>query len=336
MPNIKELLPKIIENQSLAQYTTFKIGGPAKYFFIAQNSDDVIKAAQAAQETNIPFFILGGGSNLLVSDEGFDGLMIRMQNAELIIKNETIEAGAGVLLSKLVIEAANSNLSGLEWATGIPGTIGGAIRGNAGAYGHSISESVQEVKVLDQKLPASSAGKQVANYKLQDCKFGYRDSIFKQNKNSVILEVVLKLANGNQEESRQQMRNLITTRQGKLPHEPCAGSIFKNYELGTMNLSADRQDYEDLKMKLPMADDDHIKKWLQFKKIPTAWFIEQCDLKGKQIGQAQISPKHANTIVNLGGAKAKDVLALMDLIKKQVRDRFDIRLEEEIELIGFN
>ncbi len=282
------------KNISLAPYTTFKIGGMAKYFCEARNSEDVIAAVARAKKENLPFFILGAGSNILVSDKGFEGLIIKIQNTRYKIRDTKIVADAGVLLSELVSKSAEAGLTGTEWAAGIPGTVGGAVRGNAGAFGISMSNIVREVKVLN------IGTSQVQIFKNKDCKFGYRDSIFKKNKNLIILSTELELRKGDREKSEKLIKDYLKQRKEKQPMEhPSAGSIFKNPE----GQSA-------------------------------GYLIEQCGLKGKIVGGAMISEKHANFIVNLGNAKAKDVKKLIDLCKEKVKEKFGIKLEEEIEYLG--
>ena len=154
MINIKHKLPNIQENVLLADYTTFKIGGPAKYFFIAENEKEIKKAVETAKELNLKYFILGGGSNVLISDKGFDGIIIKVESRKLKVESrkpesKTIYADAGTKLGTLVKYSVEKNLTGMEWAAGIPGTLGGAIRGNAGAFNYSISDFVKTVKVLD-------------------------------------------------------------------------------------------------------------------------------------------------------------------------------------------
>ena len=148
---IKNLLPGVKENVSLKDYTTFKIGGKAKYFFVAKTKNEIIKAIKASKQLNLPFFILGGGSNVLFSDKEFEGLVIKIKNEKLEIKNCIIDAEAGVPLSLLVQKAQQHSLSGLGWAVGIPGTIGGAVYGNASAFGKAIGDLVKQVEVLDLK-----------------------------------------------------------------------------------------------------------------------------------------------------------------------------------------
>ena len=200
---LKVLIPGIKRNVLLKNYITFRIGGPAEYFFVAKTKQDLIKAVKAAKKTNLPFFNLGGGSNLLVSDKGFNGLVIKFQISGFRFQEEKVYAEAGAGLGKLVVRSQELGLSGLEWAIGIPGTVGGAIRGNAGAFGASIADIVESVEVLDiQNIKDAKSKTQDLKSKIfqnRKCKFGYRDSIFKENKNLIILSAVLNLQKGRKE-----------------------------------------------------------------------------------------------------------------------------------------
>jgi len=251
------------KNVSLKKYTTFKIGGPAKYFFTAKNKNDLIKALREAKKLNLPFFILGGGSNVLISDKGFNGLVIK----------------AGRPLSLYVSK-------GLDWAVGIPGTIEGAVCGNAGAFGRSMKDEVKAVEVFDAKTS------KVKIFKNKDCQFGYRSSVFKKKKNLVILSVKTKSRKSNFKKIKAYLKRKKET-------QPLnyfsAGSVFKNS-----------------------------------KNYFAAELIEKCNLKGKQIGRAKISEKHANFIVNLGGASSQDVLKLLSSAKQRVKKKFKIKLKEEV------
>jgi UDP-N-acetylmuramate dehydrogenase len=291
--NIKNLLPGIKKNVPLKNHTTFKIGGKAKYFFIAKTKRNIIKAISVAKKLGLPFFVLGGGSNLLVSDLGYKGLVIKIQDTKYEILNTKIYAGAGVLLSKPVAESINRGLAGLEWAVGIPGTVGGAIYGNAGAFGKSIGDSIEEVEIFDTK------DLEIKTFKNKDCKFGYRDSIFKNKKNLIILSAVLQLKKGNEKVIQEKMKKYLEHRRESQPlNYPSAGSIFKNP-----------------------------------KGFFAAELVEKCGLKGKRIGNVKISEKHANFIVNLGQGRAKDVKKLINLVKKEVKEIFGVVLEEEIQYL---
>jgi len=291
--SIQELLPEVQENVLLAQYTTFKIGGNAKYFFTAKKREEIIKAVKAAQQCDLSFFILANGSNVLFSDNGFDGLVIKLENTNNELRNDTIYAQAGVMLSSTVNIAEEAGLSGLEWAGGIPGTVGGAVRGNAGAFDSSVSDIVKSVEALDV------SNLEIKNYKIEDCEFGYRNSIFKKNKNLIILSIEIELQKGDRIEIEKQIQEYKNYRKEHHPLKfSSAGSIFKN----------------------PSG-------------LSVGELIEKSGLKGKIIGDAQISEKHCNFIVNLGRAEAKDVLALINLVKKEVKNKFDINIEEEIMIV---
>jgi UDP-N-acetylmuramate dehydrogenase len=300
-PELKKVIPGIQKNISLAKHAAFKIGGPAKYFYIAKTKDELVKAIIAAKKNNLPFFILGGGSNLLVSDKGYNGLVINFQFSIFNFQKNKIFAGAGIKLINLVKTSAEKGLSGLEWATGIPGTIGGAIYGNAGAFGKSMKDIIESVEVFDVKTEKTKT------LKKKDCKFNYKSSVFKKNKNLIILSAVIKLkkpavqAQENRKEIKNKIQGFLNYRKENHPlNLPSVGSIFKNP-----------------------------------KKFPAGYLIEKCGLKGKKIGGAQVSEKHANFILNTDGAKAKDIIKLINLIKKKVKKKFGIVLEEEIQFLGF-
>jgi len=305
---------QIKEGVPLKGYTAFKIGGPARYFFVAKSKEDLKNVILWAKKKKLPFFILGAGSNVLFSDKGFNGLVIKLQNTQYEIRNTTVIAGAGVPLQKLVLEAAKKGLSGLENLAGIPGTLGGAIWGNAGAFGREIGDLVEEVKVLD----VGGLKLEVKKLKKEDCKFGYRNSIFKRRKNWIILEATLKLEKGNKKEIEEKIKEILKLRKEKQPLElPCAGSVFKNVPI----------------KKVPKKIQKKFKEKIKNGFLPAGVLIEAAGLKGFQIGGAKISEKHANFIVNTGEAKAKDVLKLIELIKKRVKKKFKIELKEEIVLV---
>ncbi|MBU1149030.1 UDP-N-acetylmuramate dehydrogenase [Patescibacteria group bacterium] len=293
MKQLKKLLPGLRENESLKDYTTFKIGGPAKYFFVAKNEADLIKAVDLAHTNNLPYWVLSGGSNVLIADQGYDGLVIKLENRLIKFDSPEVLVEAGVMLNKLVAECTKNNLTGLEWAAGIPGTVGGAIRGNAGAFGSEMKDSLIWVEVIRDRK----------NTKLNkvECQFVYRNSVFKKEK-SIIIKALLKLETGDKQKIQDKVNSHINTKQETQPCKfPSAGCIFKNPE----GKSAGQ-------------------------------LIEQAGLKGKKIGDAMVSPVHANFIVNLGQAQAEQVIMLISYIKQQVRTKHQIQLQEEIEYIGFD
>lgn len=312
----------IRRNVLLKEYTTFKIGGPAQYFFEAKSKQDIIEAVSWAKRKRLPFFILGGGSNLLVSDRGFNGLVIKIESVlrwadrpKLTQKQiQLVEIGAGVKLADLVKLSAKQGLTGFEWAGGIPeSTVGGAIRGNAAAFGNSMRDIVRSVEVFDV------SDLTIKNFQLNDCKFFYKESIFKKNKNLIILSCILELKKGQKKEIEEKIKFILNYRKENHPMSfPSAGSVFKNVEAspGLFKMFPELAQFNEKGV------------------IPAAYLIEKCGLKGKKIGDVAVSPKHANFIVNLGGGRAEDVLKLISLIKKEVRKKFGIELQEEITILS--
>ena len=310
------------KNVLLAPYTTFKIGGPAKFFTEVKNEKELIEALTYAEKNDLEYFVLAGGSNVLISDNGFNGLVIKICDMRYAIRDTRVECGAGILLSKIVSKTAEAGLSGLEWAAGIPGTIGGAVRGNAGAFGGCMADAVKKVRVAVQGKPqVTCLPDRQASYKLQECKFGYRSSIFKEKQNIIILSVVLKLKKGNAEKIQQRVEDVIIKRKEKQPRFPSAGSFFKNPIVNDEKIIKKFESDTGLKMK------DN--------KIPAGWLIEAAGLKGKKIGGAQVSEEHSNFIINTGGATAEDVIMLASTIKQKIRSVFNIQLMEEAQLVGF-
>jgi len=315
-------IPGIRLNVLLKDYTTFRIGGRTKYFFIARTKDELIKIMKLARRNNLPFFILGGGSKLLVSDKDFNGLVIKTQNSEFKVQDSQIFAGAGVLTQKLIAIALDNNLAGLECLKGIPGTIGGAIRGNAGASGGSIGDVIKQVEVFDKNK------EKIEVFENKECRFSYRASIFKESQSLIILSCILQLKKGNKSEIEKRMNDYLEYRKKTQPlgFASC-GSIFKNYVLS-------KSEIFDFNKKL-IKEFPELENFIKEGTIPAGYLIDKCNLKGKIIGGAKLSEKHANFIVNFKNAKAKDVKELIDLVKIKVKDKFKINLKEEIQYFNF-
>ena len=306
----------ISKDISLKKFTTFKIGGKAKLFTVITNLKELEKIIDFIENNKVRFFILGGGSNILFSDKGFDGLVIKPKFETFnIFENGEIIIGANRQMPEITYELCRLGFQGLEWAGGLPGELGGAIRGNAGCFGSEIKDVIEEV------LAVNLSTKELIRIKNQDCNFTYRSSLFKSHKELLIIESKLKLKpNFDKNELIKIMKEKIYYRKEKHPLEfPNAGSIFKNIEIN----------------KAPIDLQELAKKYqvLKGNKIPTAFIIEYLGLKGKQIGGAKISEKHANFIINFNNAKAKDVLELISLIKDEVKKKFDVELETEIEIV---
>ena len=285
---------KIKYNEPMNKYTTIKVGGNADVLVIPENIQDVINTLKFAKENNIPVTIIGNGSKLLVLDKGIRGIVIKFGSkfSNIEISGEYITVDAGMTLPRLAIIAKDNSLSGLEFAAGIPGNVGGAVYMNAGAYGSEMSKVIEQVTYIDEDLNI----KTVTN---EECKFGYRKSIFRDAK-KVILSAKLKLNSGNKEEIEETMKQNNEARKTKQPLEyPNAGSTFKRpegYFVGKL--------------------------------------IDDLGLKGYQIGDAQVSTKHSGFIVNKGNASAKDVTELINYIKEKVLESYNVKLEEEIIVLG--
>jgi len=307
----------IKEKVSLSDFTSFHLGGPARFFVEVKDKNELEEALQFAKKKKIDWFILGGGSNLLVSDQGFDGLVIKIKlnNFKIDLQQCTIDVDAGVNLAKLVNASISEGLTGMEWAAGIPGTVGGSIRGNARAFGKNMGMAIEIVEVLDAN------DLKINNYSKIDCKFEYWGSIFKKNPDLIIVSAKIKLEKGNKEKSQQEAMNIINKRISIQPIENSPGSFFLNPVV--KNKKIIEQFEKDLGVKC------------QGEKIPAGWLIDQLDLRGKKIGGAMVSKKHANFIINTGKAKAEDVIILASLIKQKVRNHFGVQLEEEVQFLGF-
>jgi len=303
-----------LENVPLAQFSSFKIGGPARYFFEAKSEAELI---QALENKIAQIFILGGGTNLLISDEGFPGLVIKPAINFLNQDKTEIEAGAGVLMSELINFTANAGLSGLEWAGGLPGTVGGAIRGNAGAFEGEIKDVILGVRSLD------IVERKVHERDNQACKFNYRNSIFKElHGEEVIISARFKFTPGDPASVREAAQSKIDYRNERHPMDyPNIGSIFKNVSLATIT--------PELRPRI----EGSIKKD-PFPVVPAAFLISEAGVKSLRHGDAMVSPKHPNFIVNCGKATARDVLFLIKQVKNAVLNEFNLQLEEEVQGVG--
>jgi UDP-N-acetylmuramate dehydrogenase len=308
---------KIEKNVLLKNYSSYKIGGRAKYFAKVKNKEELLEALNFCQKNKLNFFILAGGTNILFSDEGFEGLIIKMENKKFKFLNDNkIFVEAGCQMEKIVRETTKRGLSGLEWAGGLPGTVGGAIFGNAGAFGGEMKDSVQKV------ISFSPKEKKEKEYLNKECQFGYRTSIFKKNK-EIILSAILSFKKDDPQKLQKLVKEKIEYRKERHPLEyPNAGSVFKNCPV------------EKIPKKIQEKFKDKI-KMDPFPILPTAVLIDAAGLKGLAIGGAKISEKHPNFIVNFKEAKAKDVILLIKKVKETIKKKFGVKLEEEIKMVGF-
>jgi UDP-N-acetylmuramate dehydrogenase len=307
---------KFLRNISLKKFSNFRIGGKAKYFFEAKNISEIKKALILAKKLKTKIFILGGGTNILFNDSGFDGLVLvpKIKFIKRINKN-IVRVGGGVEVKDFLNFLVKNELSGLEWAGGLPGTIGGAIRGNAGAFRGEIKDNLIQVKSIE----INTLKEKIRNNK--ECLFDYRFSVFKdKNVNEIILWADFKFKKGKKEKILKSINEKINYRKERHPIEyPNIGSIFKNVPVENFK----KEFIEYFKNKNIIKTDPK-------PVVPSAFLIAECGLGGKKYGDACISLKHTNFIVNLGKAKAKDVKKLMNLIQKSVKQKFNISLQKEI------
>lgn len=284
----------ILLNEPMKDHTTFRIGGPADCLILPASMEDVAFVFQCLKRHDIPFVILGNGSNVLVLDKGIRGVVIKFNSPISAIrkKKNTLTAGAGALLRDVSEFAAESNLSGMEFACGIPGSIGGAVFMNAGAYDGEMKNIVSAVRAISPKG-------EIVQFAANELDFGYRHSIFQEN-GCAICEVDLTLTPGNAEEIKEKIAGFTERRESKQPLEmPSAGSTFKRPEghyAGTL--------------------------------------IEQTGLKGFTVGGAQVSDKHAGFVVNAGDATAKDVLELIRQVQDRVFEKHHVKLFPEVRILG--
>lgn len=303
----------ILERPLLAAYTRFGIGGPADLLVEASTSQAFAQAIDVMRACGLPFTVIGGGTNLVVSDRGFAGVVIRYTAAGIRADGERVLVEAGAVLQDLVDFAVDQGLRGLETMTGIPGWVGAAIYGNAGAYGHSIAERVSEVRFHD--------GRSVRTVDHAACEFRYRESTFKRHKDWIILDAELSMTAADRAELRTISSDILRVRNQKYPPTmKCAGSIFKNLILAELPETARSQVPE---------------KVVREGKVPSAYFLEQVGAKGERIGDIQVAEYHANLIYNDGVGTAADLRRMIAELKRRVRERFGLELEEEVQYVGF-
>ena len=285
---------RVFTEEAMSQHTTFKIGGPADYFLMPDKGEDVGRVIKICKEKEIPYFILGNGSNLLVGDGGYRGAVIQIYRnmSSVTVEGNEITAQAGALLSAVAAAAKNASLTGFEFAGGIPGTIGGAVVMNAGAYGGEMKDVLTEVTVMN-------AEGDIFTLHTEELELGYRTSIIK-TAGYIVLEAKIRLKEGDPEVIRETMKDLTIRRTTKQPLEyPSAGSTFKRpegYFAGKL--------------------------------------IMDSGLAGYQVGGAQVSEKHCGFVINSGDATARDVRTLMDNVRDIVYKKYGVTLEPEVKFLG--
>ena len=313
---------EIKERVALKPFTIFQVGGEARFFAEVGSREDFLEAINWAIRRNVSPAVIGLGSNILVSDKGFPGLVIKVSSREILrLDGFKIHVDAGIKMAEAVNFALENGLTGLEWGVGVPGTIGGSIRGNAGCFGGEMKDIVTFVEVFDLKKKA------IKMYFNSDCAFEYRHSSFKNHTEWIILSAVLTLKKGDVNDAREKIKEYMKERVG---HQEIgastAGSTFKN-----VLWTKDNGEKAQILAKF--------KEFARFKDsvaVPAGFLIEGAGLKGMRIGGAEVSSRHANFIITNGNAKSDDVVMLISFIKERVHRKFNLHLEEEIQYIGFD
>ncbi|MGE6959361.1 UDP-N-acetylmuramate dehydrogenase [Bacillus thuringiensis] len=292
---IKADVGRVLVNESLARYTTMKIGGPADILIVPKHVAGIEKTLQLVKQYKTKWTVIGRGSNLLVSDQGIEGVVIRLGEGldHLEVEKHKVRVGSGYPLIKLSTLLSRQGLAGLEFASGIPGSVGGAVYMNAGAHKSDISSVLSKALILFEDGTIDW----LMNKELE---FSYRASVLQTKRPGIVLEAEFQLQAGKREEIVRSMQNNKDYRRETQPwNHPCAGSVFRN--------------------PIPHFAGD---------------LVEKAGLRGYRIGGAQISEMHGNFIVNTGGASAQDVLSLIELIKHTIKDKFDVDMHTEVEIIG--
>lgn len=310
--------PDTKKDEPMAAHTYLKIGGPARLYVEAKTAEELVQVVGVAREQGLPFAIIGGGSNLLVSDEGYEGVVIHAADMSFKVEGEMVTCAPGALTGLVARATAEAGLEGFEWGVGVPGTIGGATFGNAGCFGGEMEDVVVSVDAL-----RLSDGQFMA-YQGPECGFAYRESRFKHEPH-VILTTNLKLKKGDRATAKEKINAIMAKRKDSQPQGAfTAGCLFKNFAY-----------QDDSAIEILRREDDIPSEFLETKKIPAGWLIDKLGLKGMAVGKAQVSPVHGNFLVNLGGARAQDVLQLSSLVKMKVRDELGVLLEDEVQYLGF-
>ncbi len=308
-------LPRIavLRDALLSEYTRFGIGGPADLFATTTDASSFIEALKIARGSGLETVVIGGGTNLIVSDDGFRGVVLRLANDRIYADGETVHVDSGVPLQTLVDFTVDAGLKGMETMTGIPGSTGAAVYGNAGAYGHSIMERVSRVEFFD--------GSGLREFDNAECEFHYRESIFKRHKEWIVITTELTMERGDAGVLREKADGIRAIRDKKYPPAmKCAGSIFKNFLLAELP--------QHVVSEIPA-------KVIIEGKVPSAWFLEQVDAKGMRAGDICVADYHANLIYNDGRGTARDLVSIIQELKHRVERRWGIPLQEEVQYVGF-
>jgi UDP-N-acetylmuramate dehydrogenase len=302
----------VAQNVSLSSYNRFGLGGPADLLASTTQADVLAEALSVSRRLDLPFYFFGDGSNVIVSDAGYRGLVLRYEADAVEMRDGAVYAEVGAPLQALVDFSISQGLAGIHTLERIPGSVGGAVYGNAGAYGRSMHESVARVRFLDRET--------VREFDNPGCEFEYRESVFKRRKDWIVLSCALELESGDQPELAKEAANIRAIRDEKFPPTMrCAGSIFKNLYFERLPAAAQQL--------VPSAA-------VRGGKVASAFFLERVGAKGMRQGGIEIAPYHANVIYNAGGGTASDLRSLIAELKCRVSEQFGFEVEEEVQYVG--
>ena len=315
VPPVEERLRAVIgddllTHEPLRHHTTFRVGGPADWFVAAKTPEQLAASLRVAHDTNVPVFLLGGGSNLLVSDDGFRGLVVKNACDAVNFDGTAAHVECGADYLTFIEQCRDHGLAGLAYAAGIPGSVGGAVYGNAGCYGQDIGSRTIECTV------ATFDGVRVETLPASWFQFAYRDSRLKREPRA-LLSCVVRMEKGDTSAIQKEIDEKLEIRRIKHPQwrvEPTAGSYFKNLPPGFQVPG------------LPHSPGTQ--------RVPAGALLDLCEARGLRVGDAMVFPKHANILINAGHATAKDVLTLAEILKARVREKFGVELEEEVMFLG--
>ena len=304
----------VLTDAPLSRYTRFALGGPADVYAETASVEAFIAALTVARASGQNYVVIGGGTNLIVSDDGFRGIVLRFIAQRILAAGNRVVADGGAVLQDLVDFTVDRGLQGLETLAGIPGSVGAAIYGNAGAYGHSISERVRTVRFYD--------GAGVRVFDNEACEFHYRESVFKRHKDWIIFSAELVMDAADAAALRKTADDIVKVRNEKFPVTmKCAGSIFKNLLLAHLPEAVARRVPE---------------RVVREGKVPAAYFLEEVGAKGMTRGDIHVATYHANLLYNAGAGTAADLRALIADLKARVAEKFGLTLEEEVQYVGFH
>lgn len=310
----------IKEHEPLSAHTVFRIGGPARLYIETATAEDFLEALRTVSQSELPFYILGAGSNVLVSDNGFPGTVIHPRGGEITLDGSRLRVDAGVPMAQVVAESLKKNLRGFEWAIGVPGTIGGSVVGNAGCFGSETKDFLLSVRTFN------IVSGEIEEWPKAALQFQYRDSVLKRRPELVVLDVLFELKPGVSAEGMAAVRDYTRRRlKSQDIGTQSAGCIFKNIPWSR----------RDVHKEATLARFPEIAEFKANPAIPAGFLVDRAGLKGRRVGRARISERHGNFILNDGGATAEEVLILIGIMKEYVHRSSGLLLEEEIRYVGF-